>query len=60
MPTKKRLSLKGARTPELLERFCKEHPSKGDEDHFFRLLGAMVSPSKPIKPHDPVDSAPGS
>jgi hypothetical protein len=41
---RKYLSLKEARERRLLERFCKEHPSKGDERMFDRLLDAMTKP----------------
>jgi hypothetical protein len=41
---RKYLSLKEARERRLLERFCKEHPSKGDERMFDRLLDAMAKP----------------
>ena len=39
----KYLSLEEARKKGQLDRFCKEHPSEGDEKAFDELLDAMVS-----------------
>jgi hypothetical protein len=41
---RKHLNLKEARERRLLKRFCEEHPSKGDEKMFDRLLDAMAKP----------------
>ena len=38
----KYLSLEEARNSKKLERFCKEHPSKGDASRFEDLLLAMT------------------
>ena len=38
----KYLSLEGARKRGQIDRFCKEHPSEGDEELFDRLLDAMA------------------
>lgn len=38
----KYLSLEEARKLGLLDRFCKEHPSEGDEEKFDHLLDAMA------------------
>lgn len=46
MATGKYLSLEEARKKKQLERFAKEHPSKGDEQQFDRLLDAMAKGSK--------------
>ena len=46
MSVGKYLSLAEVRTPELLKRFCKEHPSRGDKSRFFRLLNAMAKSSE--------------
>ena len=40
----KYLSLKEARKMKQLNRFCKEHPSEGDEELFDRLLDSMAAP----------------
>lgn len=40
----KYLSLEEARKQKLLKRFCKEHPSEGDERKFDDLLDAMAKP----------------
>ena len=40
----KYLSLEEARKQGRLNRFCKEHPSEGDEELFDRLLDAMAKP----------------
>ncbi len=42
----KYLSLEEARKSGRLDRFCKEHPSKGNEQLFDRLLDAMAKPKK--------------
>lgn len=39
----KYISLEEARKKKLLERFAKEHPSKGDKKAFDTLLGNMAS-----------------
>ena len=39
----KYLSLEEARKKNLLDRFCKEHPSKADQRKFKRLLEAMTT-----------------
>ena len=40
----KYLSLEEARKLKQLKRFCKEHPSEGDERLFDELLDGMVQP----------------
>ena len=40
----KHLSLEEARKQDQLKRFCKEHPSEGNEAVFDRLLDAMAQP----------------
>lgn len=40
----KHLSLEEARKLNKLDRFCKEHPSEGDEGIFDDLLDAMAKP----------------
>ena len=47
MSTGKHLSLEEARKQKLLKRFCKEHPSKGDEKAFDEALGRMAFSKKP-------------
>jgi stalled ribosome rescue protein Dom34 len=42
MSTGKYLSLEEARKKGLLKRFAKEHPSKGDEKLFDKLLDRMA------------------
>ena len=42
----KYLSLDEARKQGRIDRFCKEHPSEGDEELFDRLLDAMAKPKK--------------
>lgn len=42
MATGKYLSLEEARKQGKLKRFAKEHPSKGDEKTFDKLLGNMA------------------
>ena len=42
----KYLSLDEARKRGRIDRFCKEHPSEGDEELFDRLLDAMAKPKK--------------
>ena len=48
MATGKYLSLEEARKQGKLERFAREHPSKGDEKAFDSLLDRMVK-NKPTK-----------
>lgn len=38
------LSLEEARKEKKLDRFCKEHPSEGDEEKFDRALDLMTKP----------------
>ena len=45
MSTGKYLSLEEARIKKKLDRFCKEHPSEGDEKAFDDLLGRMAKSS---------------
>jgi hypothetical protein len=40
----KHLSLEEARKLKRLDRFCKEHPSEGDERLFDELFEAMAKP----------------
>lgn len=40
----KYLSLEEARKQNKLKRFCKEHPSAGDEELFDKLAEAMAKP----------------
>ena len=40
----KYLSLEEAQKLKRLDRFCKEHPSEGDEELFDRLLDSMAKP----------------
>lgn len=42
----KYLSLDEARKQGRIDRFCKEHPSEGDEELFDRLLDAIAKPKK--------------
>jgi len=42
----KYLSLEEARKSGKLNRFCKDHPSEGDEQQFNRLVDAMAKPKK--------------
>lgn len=42
MSTGKYLSLEEARKKDKLDRFCKEHPSEGNEKAFDSLFGAMA------------------
>jgi hypothetical protein len=44
MSTGKYLSLEEARKEKKLDRFCKEHPSDGDEEKFDRALDLMAKP----------------
>ena len=44
MATGKYLSLEEARKIGKLDRFCKEHPSEGNEELFDLLLDAMAKP----------------
>lgn len=46
MSTGKYTSLEEARKQDKLDRFIKEHPSKGNEKTFDKLLGAMAPESK--------------
>lgn len=46
MSTGKYLSLEEARKKGLLDRFAKEHPSKGSKSKFDKLLKAMAHPVK--------------
>ncbi len=39
----KYLSLKEARKMKRLDRFCKEHPSQGDERRFDAILGCVLT-----------------
>lgn len=48
MATGKYLSLEEARKQGKLDRFIKEHPSKGDEKAFDKLLDRMAK-NKPAK-----------
>lgn len=48
----KHLSLEEARKQDQLKRFCKEHPSEGDEVVFDRLLKAMAEPKPKEKGPD--------
>lgn len=43
----KYLSLEEARRRGEMTRFCKEHPSTGDADKFWRLLDAMIHGEPP-------------
>ncbi len=45
----KYLSLEEARKQKLLDRFCKEHPSRGDKKGFDKLFEAMASGKPPTK-----------
>lgn len=45
----KHLSLEEARKAGKLDRFAKEHPSKGDRKRFERLLNAIVHGEPPSK-----------
>lgn len=49
MSVGKYLSLEEARKKKLLERFAKEHPSKGDQKAFDELLSNMALKKKPKK-----------
>lgn len=40
------LSLEEARKSKKIDRFCKEHPSEGDEELFDRLLDVMSRPKR--------------
>lgn len=50
----KYLSLEEARKQKLLDRFCKEHPSRGDREDFDKLFEAMAlnKPPKDLKKDD--------
>ncbi len=52
MSTGRYLSLEEARKEKQLDRFAKEHQSKGDEEEFDQLLGAMAAPKKEEKTPD--------
>jgi hypothetical protein len=53
MSTGKYLSLEEAQKEGALDRFAKEHPSKGNEREFDRLLGRMASGQKqPASPRE--------
>jgi hypothetical protein len=39
----KYLSLEEARKQKKLDRFCKEHPSEGNQEEFDNLLAAMAA-----------------
>jgi hypothetical protein len=43
----KHLSLEEARKQKQLDRFCKEHPSEGNQELFDSLMDAMTKPKKP-------------
>ena len=43
----KYLNLEEARKLKRLDRFCKEHPSEGDEEIFDELFERMALPKKP-------------
>ena len=45
----KYLSLEEARKYGTIDRFCKEHPSTGDQDRFDRLFLAMAHGEPPTK-----------
>lgn len=40
------ISLEEARKHKKLDRFAKEHPSKGDKDKFDKLMDKMAPPPK--------------
>lgn len=42
----KHISLEEARKKKLIKRFCKEHPSKGDEKAFDELFERMAKKEK--------------
>ncbi len=42
----KYLSLEEARNADKIDRFCKEHETKGDQKEFDRILNAMSMPVK--------------
>jgi len=46
MSTGKYISLKEAKERDQLDRFIKEHPSKGDEVLFDKLIETMAKPKK--------------
>jgi hypothetical protein len=46
----KHLSLEEARKAGKMDRFCKEHPSEGDEAVFDQLFEAMANGEPPKKP----------
>lgn len=47
MSTGKHLSLEEARKKKQLDRFAKEHPSKGDKERFDALLEVMTDKKRP-------------
>ena len=49
MSTGKYISLEEARKKGLLDRFAKEHPSKGDKKQFDTLMKDMAKVKKPSK-----------
>ena len=51
----KYLSLEEARKTDQLDRFIKEHPSKGNKELFNKLLNAAIKPEA-----DPETSSPGT
>lgn len=55
MSSGKYLSLEEARKQKALDRFCKEHPSTGDEEQFDEALNAMAS-GKPSAKHQTSDA----
>jgi len=50
LPNNKNISLEEARKRNQLDRFIKEHPSKGDSRQFEELLHNMTHNIKPKKP----------
>lgn len=44
----KYLSLEEARNADKVDRFCKEHETKGSKREFDRILGSMLQPA-PVK-----------
>lgn len=46
MSRSKPITLKEAREKAQLDRFAEEHPSKGNEKKFDKLLNAMAKPAK--------------
>ena len=58
MSTGKYLSLEEARKKDQLKRFCKEHPSEGDEKDFDDLLGRMAKNKPTKKPKESLNKYP--